>query len=135
MRSGSIALSALLLGISFICSCDSSMPVSGSELPGLYVIQSGSVTDSIRLEPNGRFEHHLWDDSGLAISEIGTWTRSHYPDGDFAVDFSGISPFADRSAPHVSHPGFWLTRVGRTRNGQVTLMLNRDLNLVYSRKD
>jgi hypothetical protein len=98
-------------------------------------VQTGAVDDTLLVQADGQFHHRLWDNTGLAVSETGKWTMSRYPDGDQAVEFTGISPVAARQAPHSSHPGIWLTRVSRGHAGRVTFMLNRDLNLVYTRSE
>lgn len=137
MRSESVARSVpfFFLVLVSALACSSSAPVSENDLPGLYVVRTGRVTDSLQLEATGQFQHRLRDDTGLAISETGNWVASHFPDGDKSVEFHGMSPFAARPAPHSPRPGWWLTRVGRDRNGRVTFLLNQDLNLVYTRTD
>jgi len=134
-ESGARSVPFFFLVLVSALACSSSAPVTENDLPGLYVVRTGRVTDSLQLEATGQFQHRLWDDTGLAISETGNWVASHFPDGDKSVEFHGMSPFAARPAPHAPRPGWWLTRVGRDRNGRVTFLLNRDLNLVYTRTD
>ena len=132
-----ISRSVALFVLSPVCvvACHSSVRIAANDLPGLYVVRTGKVTDTLRLEAAGLVHHRLWDESGLAVSESGNWKLADYPDGDEAVEFHGISPVADRPSPHASKPGWWLTRVGRDRGGRITLMLDRDVNLVYTRTD
>ena len=132
-----IRRSVALFVLSLACAvaCHSSARIAANDLPGLYVVRTGKVTDTLRLDTAGLVQHRLWDESGLTVSESGNWKLAEYPDGDEAIEFHGITPVADRPSPHASKPGWWLTRVGRDRGGHITLMLDRDVNLAYTRTD
>jgi len=114
--------------------CANNTPVTQNEVPGVYVLSHDGVTDTLVLSRDGSFDHHLWDGVTLSIQETGKWRQSEYPDKGAAVEFSGISPFADRPAPHARAPGTWLARLGRNRSGTITLMVNRDIGLAYERQ-
>jgi hypothetical protein len=118
--------------LAYALGCNSSAPVTEKDLPGLYVAKARSVTDSLRLEPGGQFQHRLWDDNGLAISESGSWSTSQSAKGANTLEFRNISTLANGLSLHVAKPGWWITTVDRDHNGRVTIMINADLGLVYT---
>ena len=115
-----------------IVGCGSSPPVTENDLLGLYVVKAREITDSLRLNPGGSFQHHLWDNAGLAISERGSWAPRRSRQGDNTIEFRNISTPADGFSPRVPRRGAWITTVGRDRSGNVTITINADLGLAYT---
>ena len=130
-----VRATVLVFSLTVICCQTAEKSISQSDLPGLYVVHLNSVIDSLSLAADGSFNHSVWNDGTQAFAEKGTWRMSQYPDGELAVEFTGISPVVGRPAPFTSRPGLWLSRATRDRAGAVTLLLNRDTKLFYVRAD
>jgi hypothetical protein len=123
MRVTALLLAAILL------SCKAE-PVTRAEVPGLYVLESGGVTDTIQILPGGDYQHTRWDKNRRILNESGSWATAMHPDGP-AIEFSRFTTFQPPAGPAVR--GFWLSLVGRDHKGRITLDVNSDLDLNFTR--
>ena len=104
--------------------------MAAGEVPGLYVLESENEKDTLEIRPNGQYRHTQLRDHAPPIQEVGGWSFAQRPDGP-AVQFS---KFTAVELPHTATgKGWWLALLARDRNGRVTLDVNSDLGLSFTR--
>jgi hypothetical protein len=96
----------------------------------VYVLNSDAETDTLQIFSGGKYQHTRWNKSGGQLRESGDWVLAFHPDGPAVefTQFTGIQVF-----PKSAGRGVWLSLLGRDRSGHVTLDVNSDLGLHFTR--
>jgi hypothetical protein len=105
-------------------------PVQPAEVPGVYVLNSNAETDTLQILSGGKYEHTRRNKNGVQLRESGDWVLAFHPDGP-AVEFTQFT--AVQVFPRSPSRGVWLSLLGRDRSGHVTLDVNSDLGLHFTR--
>lgn len=104
-----------------------SAPVTERDMPGRYVLNDDSPTDSIDILGGGRYIHYYVSTNGKPVVDTATWQLHKEKDGDVRITFWnwGVAD-GERS---VSVPP-----VEKAWDGGIEIVLDYDTHRVYNRR-
>lgn len=106
---------------------------SAADAPGTYVLHLRDASDTLWVQPDGRYLHHYAADGAAPVVSRGTWAFE--PGADRPIVTFGGFPFRT-PASHAVDParhGTLPAQFERTGTGTVALSLDHDEELRYHR--
>jgi hypothetical protein len=117
-----------LIGVVTACS----RPATKEEVVGLYTMNKGKASDTLRVYPNGAYARRYAAPGVASVVDSGRWTWDTVNGAQFLTLEKFIPRWDDELFPPTrAAPGFWPARPERTIRGSVTIPVERDLGWAY----